>query len=254
MSQDPIDGSSKKRSRQRLLMFAVIFVCVTFMPALLVFRSMVFEPFRIPAGSMSPTLLNGDQVIVDKASYGWHYPLTRTPVDGLSLPRRGDVVVFVFPGSDTGKASEKVDIPISGLATLDYVKRVIGLPGDTVEVTEGQLILNGEPVPAQKTGTDTYTDDRCREAPVDVFEESLDGRTWTTWRTATYGMQMPDFGPVTVPEGQLFMLGDNRDSSSDSRVWGFVPLRNLKGKVKFVWMSRDACAGRLRDERSGIEI
>lgn len=241
----------------------------TWGPALLtvlLIRSVFAEPFRIPSGSMVPTLLIGDHIVVTKYSYGLRIPLTRIPVTELKVPDRGDVVVFVYPGSDVeaGDASEKkasywVDLPFPPLATLDYVKRVVGLPGDTIEVKDNTVYINGVAQSQQQDGSFTFVDDRCRENPTTLFEEKL-GNASHAALAAEYGYTMRDYGPVTVPEGHIFAMGDNRDHSSDSRVWGFVPLRNIKGKARYVWLSYDQCRpgipifGTFRGDRFGEPI
>jgi signal peptidase I len=155
-------------------------------------RTFVVQAFKIPSGSMKPTLLVGDHILVNKFIYGIKLPFTDKILISLSQPERGDVVVFKFP-LDTQK---------------DYIKRVIGLPGDRVELVGKQLLINGRPT----------------EDP-----------------HASYSMSgnMRMFGPVTVPAGHLFVMGDNRDESSDSRVWGFVPRSYLKGKAFLIYWSWD---------------
>ena len=158
----------------------------------LVIRSVFLEPFNIPSGSMKPTLLVGDHILVNKFLYGIKLPFTDKILISLGEPERGDVVVFKFP-LDTRK---------------DYIKRVIGLPGDRVELVDKQLLINGRPT----------------EDP-----------------HASYSMSgsMRMYGPVTVPADHLFVMGDNRDESSDSRVWGFVPRPYLKGKAFLIYWSWD---------------
>lgn len=232
-------------------------------PALLtvlLVRSVFAEPFRIPSGSMVPTLQIGDHIVVTKYTYGFRIPLTRIPVGDISAPKRGDVVVFVFPGSDEENGKKKmsywVDLPVPPLATLDYVKRVVGLPGDTIEVRDNTVIINGVPQLRSLTGEYDFVDDRCRTSPTRSYKEALEGHPHTALATARYGEEMPDYGPVTVPKGHFFAMGDNRDHSSDSRVWGFVPFRNIKGQARFIWLSLDQCAGmlHLRDDRFGLDV
>jgi signal peptidase I len=250
----------------------------TWGPALLgvlLFRSCLIEPFRIPSGSMVPTLAIGDHIAVTKFSYGLRLPLTRIPLTSLSLPDRGDVVVFVFPESDAGRMSYWLDLPlpeislpsmgvnIPGVATLDYVKRVVGLPGETIEVKDNVIFINGE----QQTQTyqEPYTfvdgiDQGCRNNPTRKHMEHLDGKDHEMLTSALYASRLADWGPRKVPEGHVFVMGDNRDHSSDSRDWGFVPLRNIKGKAQVVWLSYDQCEqgvpllGDVRGPRVGLSI
>lgn len=235
----------------------------TWGPALLtvlLIRSVVAEPFRIPSGSMVPTLQIGDHIVVTKFTYGFRIPLTRIPLTDISVPKRGDVVVFVFPGSDEDKLSYWVDLPFPPLATLDYVKRVVGLPGDTIEVRDNTVYINGVPQTREEQADYTFTDDRCRDNPTRGYEEQLGDVRHATLASTLFGMQIRDFGPITVPEGHFFAMGDNRDHSSDSRAWGFVPLRNIKGKAQYVWLSYDQCEhqipvfGAFRGDRFGVKV
>ncbi|MDP6931449.1 MAG: signal peptidase I [Myxococcota bacterium] len=237
-------------------------------PALLIvllIRSVFAEPFRIPSGSMVPTLEIGDHILVTKYSYGLRIPLTRIPLTNLQVPERGDVVVFVYPGSDEDRLAQYLDLPVPPFATLDYVKRVVGLPGDTLEVRSNVLYINGEKQTQQMLEPYEFVDDRCRSSASRLIDEQLgvDDEAAVNHSILTavrYGLRMGDFGPTTVPEDHVFAMGDNRDHSSDSRVWGFVPLRNIKGKARFVWLSYDQCEpgmpifGTFRDGRFGTPL
>jgi signal peptidase I len=166
-----------------------------------VIRPFFAEAFQIPSNGMVPTLIVGDHIMVDKLRHS---------------PSRGDPVVFKYP----------LD-PI-----MDYVKRVVGLPGDVVEISHGRLVINGTALPRER-----YQEDRQNEAISCVlWHETLDGRTYDICSDTGFGMRR-DMDPKVVPTDALFVLGDNRDNSSDSRVWGFVPLANVKGVVRFVWWS-----------------
>jgi len=194
-------------------------------------RTFLFEPFFIPSGSMVPTLLVGDYVFVAKYAYGYtHFsfpfspPLFSGRIPGL-MPRRGDVVVFRLP-RDT---------------TVDYVKRVIGLPGDTIQVTDGQLYINGQEVTRDPDGN--YTDDSDGTAVESArFLESLPGgKTHVILKQTDQGF-MNNTPVYTVPPGDLFMMGDNRDDSLDSRVLddvGYVPIENALGPATIIFFSID---------------
>lgn len=233
---------------------------VTWGPALLVvllIRSVVAEPFRIPSGSMVPTLAIGDHILVTKYSYGLRIPLTRIPVTDLSVPDRGDVVVFVYPGSDDDSLSYYADLPIPPFATLDYVKRIVGLPGDSIEVRDNVLYVNGKAQPREMKGDFRFVDDRCTAHATTHYRENLEGVEHDILTATGYGARMRDFGPETVPDGHVFAMGDNRDHSADSRVWGFVPLRNIKGKAQFVWLSFQNCGQSqlsLNNDRIGTPV
>ncbi len=238
----PTDPTPERPFADRARTFAGEFVR-TWMPAFLaviLFRNQLFEPFRIPSGSMVPTLAIGDHIVISKFSYGFRWPFTRIPMTELKNPERGDVVVFVYPGSNTSKLQD-VDLPVPPFATYDYVKRVVGLPGDQVEVRANVVVLNGEPQKREYTDSFLFRDDDCRTYETKQYTENLNGVPHVVLQDNTYGMTARDFGPVTVPDGHIFVMGDNRDHSADSRVWGFVPLENIKGKAHFVWMSLERC-------------
>ncbi len=242
-------------------------VLKTWMPAILLvllIRSAIAEPFRIPSGSMVPTLEIGDHILVTKSSYGLRLPLTRIPLGKLKAPERGDVIVFVFPNSDleNGERTLKYwfDLPFPPFATLDYVKRVVGLPGDRVKIIDNVVHINGKEQVKTKKGAYSFVDDRCRSHKTNEFQENLEGRPHALLNSYTYGMQTPDYQERIVPEDHVFVMGDNRDHSADSRSWGFVPFRNIKGKSRFVWLSYDQCTpgipllGSIRGDRFGTKI
>lgn len=183
----------------------------------LLLRSFLAEPFHIPSSSMVPTLLVGDFILVNKYDYGIRLPVLHTKVINVGEPKRGDVVVFRYPG-DT---------------SVDYIKRIVGLPGDHIVYRNKTLYING--VMMQKdalgaySGPDADGAELSREHLGDVAHEVL-----------TIPGQYSREGEWTVPEGEYFAMGDNRDNSSDSRYWGFVPEQNLVGKAFFIWMNIDA--------------
>jgi signal peptidase I len=228
--------------------------------AVLLVRSVLAEPFRIPSGSMVPTLEVGDHILVTKYSYGFRIPLTRIPIGTLATPARGDIVVFVYPGSEANSLQHYLDLPFPPAATYDYVKRVVGLPGDTIEVKNGDLYVNAQLEPRKYVDDYPFVDDRCKVNPTLRYTETLDGKPHAVLADATPFRRMGDYGPITVPDGNVFAMGDNRDHSSDSRIWGFVPLRNIKGKAQFVWLSYDRCQnqipifGDFRSQRFGTNL
>ena len=196
-------------------------------------RSFVFEPFKIPSGSMIPTLLIGDLILVNKFTYGLRLPVANTRLTEGHAVQRGDVVVFRYPPKPS----------------VDYIKRVIGLPGDEVSYLNKRLTINGKEVP--ETAVSDFFDESTMEYFKQFNEQLGDVRhniIVDTRRAAFIGN--PDAFPyrdncrysiegVTckVPEGHFFMMGDNRDNSLDSRYWGFVPEGNIIGRAFFVWMN-----------------
>ena len=192
----------------------------SFFPVLLVvviLRSFVAEPFRIPSGSMIPTLEVGDFILVKKYSYGVRLPIIHKKVISIGEPERGDVVVFRYPPEPK----------------INYIKRLIGLPGDSIEWTlDKELIINGKKISYQDAGQYQTKNRMGEKAGVRQLKESLDGALHSLILFS--GPTRP--GKWKVPEGHYFMMGDNRDNSSDSRFWGFVPEENLVGKASLVWM------------------
>ena len=185
----------------------------SFFPVLifvLVIRSFIFEPFRIPSGSMKPTLVVGDFIFVKKFSYGLRLPVTETKIIETGQPARGDVVVFRLPSDPS----------------INYIKRVIGLPGDTVSLERQRLTINGELVDLRANG------EIFEQAP--IYIEDLDGRIHQTL-IHNPGRSMQD-GVYRVPEGQYFVMGDNRDHSKDSRFIGAIPEKYLVGEAVRIWM------------------
>jgi len=202
--------------------------------AVFLLRSFLFEPFKIPSGSMIPTLLVGDLILVNKYDYGIRLPVLGTKLVQNKDPQRGDVVVFHYP----------VD------PRIDYIKRVVGVPGDEVTYTNQTLKVNGQPVPVQAQG-DYYDEDSLRYAP--RFTEQLgkvshnilvDPKRPSVFRPMDSFQNFKDncrysAEGVTckVPPGHYFMMGDNRDNSQDSRYWGFVPDELIVGRAFMVWMN-----------------
>ena len=180
----------------------------------LLLRSFLVEPFRIPSGSMIPTLLIGDFILVNKYEYGLRLPVVNKKFVDIGEPKRGDVVVFRYPQDPR----------------VDYIKRVVGLPGDRIAYWNKQLYINGEPVRQVSVGDFPLEG----TPPAKLMEEYLGASTHRI-------LVMPDRGgpegETVVPEGQYFVMGDNRDNSNDSRRWGFVPEENLVGKAFYIWMS-----------------
>ena len=203
-----------------------------------VIRSFVFQPFNIPSGSMEDTLLVGDYLFVSKAAYGYSrysFPFGVVPFPGrffASTPNRGDVVVFKFPGDNS----------------TDYIKRLIGLPGDRVQMKEGILYLNDKEVPRVKT-SDYIGPDPCPFGPkpgdvhVARWRETLPGGVVHDILDCGSDNSLRDTPLFVVPEGHYFMMGDNRDNSADSRAnVGYVPFENFVGKAEVMFFSTDGSA------------
>ncbi|ART61783.1 signal peptidase I [Kushneria marisflavi] len=186
-----------------------------FFPVLLVvlvLRSFVIEPFQIPSRSMEPTLDVGDFIAVSKFSYGLRLPVINTKILDVGEPERGDIMVFRFPGDPS----------------VNYIKRVIGVPGDRIRYQDKQLYINGQPVRKELLDDNSVDDTQA------LYREYLKGAEHHIFNNLD--APGPQMSEVTVPPGHYFMMGDNRDDSNDSRYWGFVPEENIVGRAFGVWM------------------
>jgi signal peptidase I len=214
----------------------------SFFPVLLLvfcLRSFLVEPFKIPSSSMRPTLEVGDFILVNKFSYGIRLPIVEKKIIPIADPKRGDVMVFRYPYDPS----------------LDYIKRVIGVPGDEVTYRNKRLIINGKELPMKADGTYSYLEGGLAFMTTQRFDENIDG-------VAHQVAQIPEAPPVNVgrvkpfsgrencvyndsgftckvPPGSYFMMGDNRDNSEDSRYWGFVPDDHIRGKAFLIWWNWD---------------
>ena len=190
-------------------------------------RAFVIEPFRIPSGSMFPTLLIGDHLFVNKFVYGVKVPFTDVRLPGLREPERGDVVVFtVGNGNRTEPADRRPDLPRE-----EFVKRIIGLPGDRISFEEDRVFINGEPLATEEL--DEFFEDRGSRLGVHVV--TLPERSFRILDDPRRRLSQP--APVVVEEGRYFMMGDNRDHSKDSREWGTVRLAEIRGPAFMVYWS-----------------
>jgi len=192
----------------------------------LLFRSFLFEPFKIPSGSMIPTLLIGDFILVNKYAYGLRLPVLNTKFLDVAEPQRGDVVVFRYP-VEPG---------------INFIKRLVGLPGDTIVYRDKKLFINGEPLQLETQGVYSSSEVKCTTPRPDAerYTEQLGDVSHDI--LLHHGSGSRD-GQWVVPEGHYFMMGDNRDRSNDSREWGFVPEANLMGRAVGIWLNFDYTKG-----------
>ncbi len=195
-------SKSKRMSFQELLEAVAVAVVLA-----MLIKAFLFQAFKIPSGSMEPTLLIGDHILVSKFVYGERIPFTNQRWPRFTIPQRGDVIVFVYP-RDRSK---------------DFIKRVVAVEGDTVEVRGKKVILNGK---------------ETEEPYAHYLNERI---------VRAYGQQGAriEMGPTQVPPGKLFVMGDNRDQSADSRVWGFVPIEDVKGKACVIYYSAQQFPSRI---------
>ncbi|HEU4669703.1 MAG TPA: signal peptidase I [Dyella sp.] len=243
-------------------LFPVVFV-------VLLLRSFVAEPFRIPSGSMMPTLDVGDFILVNKFAYGLRLPAFNTKFLDIGEPKRGDVVVFRFPGylcrDASGKltrvggdengpprlgADDRCPADAQPVQSQNWIKRVIGLPGDTIEVRDSQVVINGKPVKSDELGPYVGNPQRAEDAELLYYGASI----WTEHLPGPDGKvvnhlvaRMParmatnaipnELVPSKVPPGCYLVMGDDRENSLDSRWWGCLPEKNLAGKAFLIWFS-----------------
>lgn len=193
-------------------------------------RSFLAEPFRIPSGSMMPNLLIGDFILVNKFDYGIRLPVINRKIIEIGEPKRGDVFVFRFPGMGVGDPTEGTD----------YIKRVIGLPGDTITVDENRVSVNGVPFTYREIGVFVGQGVSSEMTGSRIYAESMPGKTHAMLEMDGVPPGYRNNGTWVVPEGHYFAMGDNRDRSADSREWGFVPERNLVGRAMLIWLN---CSG-----------
>lgn len=213
------------------------------MPLMWSVRSCGYESFSVPSGSMEPTLRIGDKVLVQKFAYGLRLPFTRVFATGPEVPERGDVVVFIAPGTiEPNTLLGRADLPFH--ATSDYIKRVVGLPGDTVAVRDGAVVINGKAARRKELGPYRYTDADCNNHPTVRYEEALPTRPHVVLEAADPGKRKSDWGPEKVPKGKVFVLGDQRDRSKDGRSIGFVDVSLIKGQATHVWWSVPGCTAK----------
>ncbi|MFM8269806.1 MAG: signal peptidase I, partial [Pseudomonadota bacterium] len=192
--------------------------------ALVIIRSFIFESFKIPSSSMVPTLHIGDHIFVSKFDYGLNFPFTKLELVRWGQPKRGDVIVFLYPKDES----------------LHYVKRVIGVPGDTIEFRGREIFINNEnifqePVTDAETIKKVYGDSLSSG---ELYRETINERThWVRFlppeQAGFVGMKQKE----VIPPGKFFVVGDNRDQSYDSRSWGLVSRENIKGRARLIWLS-----------------
>lgn len=209
----------------------------SFFPILLIvllLRSFIVEPFRIPSGSMLPTLEIGDFILVNKYAYGLKLPVLHDTVVPVGAPRTGDVAVFRYPRD----------------ASQDYIKRIVGVPGDHIIYRDKQLQINGRVIGQAERG-DIGVFSEMLPIEMQRRSESLPGAAHDILLAPSVSQPM---GQWRVPPGHYFVMGDNRDNSNDSRAWGFVPEANLVGRAFLIWMHWDYGAGRFDFSRIGTVI
>lgn len=220
------------------LLGAFVLVHLTTVASVFLLRAYVAEPFRMPSGSMVPTFLTGDYLMVTKWGYGnpgtYGIWLTEgSAPDPSARPRRGELVIFRYPPDPE----------------ILYIKRIVGMPGDTVRVSGHALFINGELVQQRRTGAIDPSAD-TGGAPLTLHEEQLPGRAQAI---ALLDRPITDSSAeFTIPEGQYFVMGDNRDNSRDSRFWGLLPASQLVGRPVVIWFSQSVHDGAIRWERIGV--
>lgn len=209
-----------------------------FFPVILIvllLRSFLVEPFRIPSGSMMPTLLDGDFILVNKFTYGIRLPVINKKIITLNTPQRGDVAVFRYPKNPS----------------IDYIKRVVGLPGDIISYRNKTIYVNGTPMEQELLNSYLGEGTAMSMTGASLRLEHLGE---VDHQILVRGEQPARDGEYRVPQGHYFVMGDNRDNSNDSRYWGTVPEENLVGKAFFIWMNLDGVDNTIKWRRLGSSI
>lgn len=238
VNPSPNPGEAQAISRKQWIIENVLSLGFALFIVLMV-RSSLVEAFKIPSGSMIPNLFVGDHIFVNKMSYGYKIPFSDLNIEALDInwdpkyivkkdpPKTGDVIVFIYPRD----------------RSLHYIKRVVGTPGDIIEVKDKTLYINNEmikrePMPAEEAQKilKSLDDPKYTTDTIDVQIEHLKGRDHPIFLDKNYFVA-DTFGPVQVPAESYFVMGDNRDFSNDSRMWGFVPFANIKGRAMVIWLS-----------------
>lgn len=241
INEDVVVASKKKKGH--LLRDGLAFL--VFIVLLLCFRSVVYEPFRIPSGSMLPTLKVGDFIVVDKMAYGLKVPFSDFSYAGVNSDptyiwksnsvKRGDIIVFKFPKDPQ----------------VNYIKRVMGLPGEKLKIINKKIYINNKPIGTKVIDSvkgEEDLDSQYSDNNFGYFESLIEGKKFI-YQVDKDNYFKVDHEEVTIPEGHYFVLGDNRDFSYDSRYWSFVPHRYIKGKATYTWLS----IGKKRD-RKGLSF
>jgi signal peptidase I len=211
-SKDENESSSKYRPWRDYLENILVAVFLA-----LIVRTYIWTGYKVPTGSMAPTLKPGDFIFAYKLPYGVRLPFMESKISGLP-PRRGDIVVFTYPEQPR----------------TNYVKRVVGLPGDVIEIQDRQLIINGKSLVYKQADDSAISDLPSFEIQTVLTEVAPEGaRTILALKEA----KKKSFGPIVISPGEVFLLGDNRDASDDSRYWGTVPIERIEGRVSFIWLS-----------------
>ena len=227
-----------KEKKEELQLPLIVEYAKSFFPVffiVLILRSFIFEPFKIPSGSMMPTLLIGDFILVNKYDYGIRLPVLHTKIIENKTPERGDIVVFRFP----------VD------PKIPFIKRIIGLPGDKIVYQDKTIYINGIPIEQKLNGRYMAYGSGIMMDGASLRKEDLLGLQHDILISPERGSKELE---TVVPEGHYFVLGDNRDNSKDSRYWGFVPDENLVGRAFMIWMNWDGKNGGIEIDRIGTMI
>jgi signal peptidase I len=235
MSEMPVEMQKKKSFyKEWVEPFLIAAVVALFI------RQFVVEAFKIPSGSMIPTLTIGDHLLVNKFVYGPRIPFTDSRIFTWREPKRGDIIVFKYPENET----------------KNFIKRVVGLPGDKIEIKNGKLFINDQPVPVTDEGVYEGGSGEGMNSPYYPKPRLLQEQLGAVKHQILYLHDQSgyNFGPVLVPKDSVFVMGDNRDNSQDSRVWGFVRENKILGKALVIYWSWDGDDRWLRWERIGTLI
>lgn len=230
LTKDPgyVKQEGKKKHKPLLIDY-----CRAFFPVLLIvliIRSFIAQPYRVPSGSLEPTVKPGDLILVAQYSYGVHLPVWDKTIIPVGKPKAGQVALFYYPVNHN----------------LTFVKRVIGVPGDRISYIDKVLYINGKEQPQKFSRDVTQLNDAGQLITYKVYQETINGVTHQILRRPD--MKAINFYDLKVPKGEYFMMGDNRGESDDSRFWGFVDFKNFIGRALLIWMSWDSNATSFSDK------
>ena len=217
--------SEKYNHRPKLVQWSIELFPVLLL--VFIFRGFIFEPFRVPSNSMMPTLLTGDFIVVNKFDYGFRLPITNTKLVEFSKPNRGDVIVFRYPNYEKNP----------GYSGVDFIKRIVAIPGDIISYSEDQLVINDKALEIKNIGPYIGVDSGKSMNNYKLAQEFID--TLPHEILINPNRQSKGIPEITIPEGHYFVMGDNRSHSSDSRFWGFVPEEYIIGRAIGIWMHWD---------------
>jgi len=234
---------AKIKATQTVRSYTLVSYARSFLPILVVIfiiRTFIAHPVYVPTGSLEPTVMPGDFVLINAYVYGLRLPFLHETLVKISSPKHGDIIQFISPPKGPHPGKE------------DLIKRVVGIPGDHLSYINKILYINGKKKPQKYIGSTTANDGSGRTLQVNIYQENLDGVIHDIYRDPD--MAAVNFNNIVVPKGEYFMMGDNRDDSDDSRYWGFMPSSDIIGKASYVIINRHIVNDKYQFKRIGLKL